>query len=141
MALEAGWRQLVGKKSSSGVGLKAAPSLRYNKLMLPASIRLAYKDSHKVLRLGKSVRTDTLIGFILKAEKSRWQILIPKKTLRLAVARNRSKRLLGEAVVYFNSQIKQPAWFVIKQTRVFGADTLIETKQQLASWLVKAQLI
>ena len=69
--------------------------------MLPKAYRLSdHEDIHRVFRLGKKAY-GSLFSFVSLAnslEKSRFAIVVSKKTVPRAVDRNRVKRLVREAI-------------------------------------------
>ncbi len=68
--------------------------------MLPKTARLPRSAAGNVFKLGKKTRT-TYFDITLQDSVTgncRWLIIIPKKVLPLAYARNRIKRLISEAL-------------------------------------------
>lgn len=69
--------------------------------MLPKRFRLPYPHAQRVKRYGVKIQGEYLVLWYqtrLTAAGSKWSIVIPKKTVKLASARNRYKRVISEAL-------------------------------------------
>ncbi len=85
--------------------------------MLPRFLRLPFKEAQLVLKSKTKYRSKNLelvYDFIPTITNQRWLIISSKRVIPLSTQRNRSKRVVAEAIRLLAKNIRRPIQAVIK---------------------------
>lgn len=109
--------------------------------MLPSPFRLPHDEYARLFSSGKRFRTGS-VDLLIAAGKmtiSRIGIIVPMSSVRKAVKRNRTKRLLREAVRHLLPGLR-PYDMILIARKDLSALTIREVEPELAELCVKAKI-